>query len=645
MSKFFFTHLTKTVIVTAFSFVVLFSCLHLHGFSDAMWDSITPQQSGIASKILTGSPQPIRSDDWAVNLPLIKSQLAHDPRFPVMNTLVGDGQNMLVITNAPVAHWVTFFRPASWGWFVSEDFGIAWFWWMRIFTVFIGFFLLFKELSKSVLIGIFAGGFVVFSPFAVYWSYLSMEIAGFGSVALFSSIKILKELHWARLLSWSILLAYSATAAVYQLYPASLIAVFWACVFMLASWCASHRHELMSVPLRINLKRLTVIVLCTLIAILFTLALVVSIGEAYTLITNTVYPGKRSVTGGTGTIAHILLNLVSLQRVTGIDKLAGNICEASGYLFLFPFSLIIGATYFVRFRKLPLDFLVLVFGNLFFLTWFFVGFPEFLAKITGFSKILTPRSLLGLLILDLALLVCTAKLAKGLWDKDKASVAVANAIWAVLLASACLYLMNMNDAIRYRHGFYQPMIVMLAISVVFFWSPRFSLLGFVLMGIYNNASFNPIQAGSTKLATTSFGHALLDAVSKTDFERSTDSVLVFGSGAIGNIPRTLGVKSIGGTMFYPQPGWLLKLGLDPKDPVVNRYANISVEFAPPSSSQITAVSPHPDTVVLKINPNSEQVARIGINLIGVPEEEQKYISSDIFAPASQGGGYYFYLRK
>jgi hypothetical protein len=644
MLKFFVSHITKVILLAAFSLVVLLSFLNLHGFSDAMWDKLAPQQSGLTSKIIRGAPQPIRSDDWAVNLPLIKSQLVHEPKFPVINTLIGDGQNMLIITNAPVAHWITFFRPASWGWFISEDFGIAWFWWLRIFVVFAGFFLLFKELSKSVLVGVFAGTSIVFAPISLYWSFLVIEVAGFSALAIFATIKILKEVNWARLLGWTSLLSYVATAGVYQMYPPSLISVVWAGVFILGSWCASHRHELISMPLRINLKRLAAIVLGALIAISLTLALFVSIGEAYTLITNTVYPGQRSLTGGTGTIMRILINLVSLQRVDGVDRLTGNICEASGYLFLFPFSLIIGATYFAKFRKIPLDFVVLVLGNLFFLAWFFVGFPEFLSKITGFSKVPSTRSQIGLLMLDTALLICTAKLAKALWNKDKAAVAVSSAIWSVLLASAFLYLKKMNVVTHYHYGFYQPMIVILVISGLFYWKPIFSFLGFALLGIYNNASFNPIQVGSTKLATSSFGQALLDAESQTSFERTTDSVLIFGS-IIGNAPRTMGMKSVGGTLFYPQPSWLLRLGLDPKDPIVNRYANIFVEMSPANTSQIIAVSPQADVIVLRVNPNSEQIAKMGVNLIGVGETERHFISTDRFAPASQGGGYYFYIRK
>jgi hypothetical protein len=69
-------------------------------------------------KALLEVPRKLRSDEYYGGTPFALSQLAHSPRFPVVNTNIGaDGQNMLVTQHAPVLHLATLGRPATWGYF------------------------------------------------------------------------------------------------------------------------------------------------------------------------------------------------------------------------------------------------------------------------------------------------------------------------------------------------------------------------------------------------------------------------------------------------------------------------------------------------------------------------------------------------
>src|SRR6185503_12395317 len=86
---------------------------------------------------LMGTPKIIRWDDAAVYTPYALSQLSHNPRFPVVNTNICNGQNMLLVPHTPVWHIATLARPATWGYFfLGAQRGLAWQWWFQIFACF-----------------------------------------------------------------------------------------------------------------------------------------------------------------------------------------------------------------------------------------------------------------------------------------------------------------------------------------------------------------------------------------------------------------------------------------------------------------------------------------------------------------------------
>ena len=77
---------------TAFLLLIGF---RLHGFSISCWrDHIdhTPH-----SEVLLGKARDIRFDDFQINIPCLMAQRAHEPAFPVINTNIGCGTNMLLV--------------------------------------------------------------------------------------------------------------------------------------------------------------------------------------------------------------------------------------------------------------------------------------------------------------------------------------------------------------------------------------------------------------------------------------------------------------------------------------------------------------------------------------------------------------------
>jgi len=120
--------------------------------------------------VLLGRPQQIRIDDYAVILPLAFAQERHDPPFPVLNTRIGQGQNMLVPFSLPVWHPVTSFRPDTWGFFLGADTGMAWRWWSRTLGLFaVAWLLLLVVTGGDRTLSAFGALFLVESPFFQFW--------------------------------------------------------------------------------------------------------------------------------------------------------------------------------------------------------------------------------------------------------------------------------------------------------------------------------------------------------------------------------------------------------------------------------------------------------------------------------------------
>jgi len=63
--------------------------LRVYGFSLAAWHEVI--DGSAPSEVLLGEPRRIRSDDWKMQLPLLLSQTAQTPRFPLVNPSVGLG--------------------------------------------------------------------------------------------------------------------------------------------------------------------------------------------------------------------------------------------------------------------------------------------------------------------------------------------------------------------------------------------------------------------------------------------------------------------------------------------------------------------------------------------------------------------------
>src|SRR4030095_7067607 len=186
--------------------------------------SQNPSETGESwlQPLLMANARGIRWDELLVTTPNALSQLAHRPRFPVVNTNIGEGQNMLLTPHAPVWHIVTLARPETWGYFfLGAQRGLAWYWWFRVFACFTVLQLLMEVILRGRQ-GLAAFGSFWFcaSAYIVCWSLWPAQLVFFGALACLAAYHLLASQKRTTQLISGVLLGLGIPGFVMFLYPA-----------------------------------------------------------------------------------------------------------------------------------------------------------------------------------------------------------------------------------------------------------------------------------------------------------------------------------------------------------------------------------------------------------------------------------------
>src|SRR5262249_25829807 len=309
------------------------------GYGLGLLSSSLPEESdpdGTTTRaLLMAEPRRIRSDEWLVNTPLELAQLAHHPRFPVVNTNIGTGQNMLVWTFAPVLHLVTLARPATWGYFfLGAQRGLAWQWWFQLFACFTVLYLLLEiVLQGHVKLAAFGAFWFCGSAYVICWSLWPAYTTLFPALACVAAYRILESNKPRVQIVCGILLGLSLPGFLMILYPPWQIPLAYLFLIIFAGLIA--RDRLYLVYKSINRARL--------IGLALALVLSVGLGAAYLsaclpdlrVMAGTVYPGGRFSAGGGYPFWRLLKGLYNSSTIYAAGPL-GNESESASFYYLFP---------------------------------------------------------------------------------------------------------------------------------------------------------------------------------------------------------------------------------------------------------------------------------------------------------------------
>ena len=612
----------------------------LHGFSLPEWR--TQLDGSEAAEVLLGRPRDIRADDWFAALPTILAQRQHAPPFPIVNGNIGLGTDMVVNSiKTPVTHYVTLFRPHLWGYFVGNDAGLAWHWWSLGLGLFYSYFLCFQLISRGrFLISISGALLIACSPFFQFKSLEYGEIAIFAALVFVSLVQLFFAASRGKRVLNALLLAWSAAGLALNFYPPSQISLAYLLVFLSSGFLFQHRRELLSQGEWQH--RLLCFGGAAALALLPVATFVAQGWETLQLISHTVFPGSRFVTGGDYPFWRLFSNNFLLQFSLKDWTFFFNICEYASFLMFFP-GLAVWVAYQAWRGDRQIDWFVLT--TLLFcfaLTAFaVVGLGPWWSAITLMSKVPPNRSVVALGVANVFLLVAIVSAPQARKISDIPVLITAVAWLAFLFLVAARMRENLSDLTLVQVA---GPAVLLSVLLYALLQERFkkaAMFALALVSVGASCWFNPfVRGGSAYLYTNPLAEKMRTLSAHDPGARwVTFSPIMF----FANYPRLLGIPALNGTHPYPQ--FDLWSRFDPERRLVdqyNRYGHVWFTAAP---SDVVIESPFLDQIKVSLPPHSPILADLNVKYFLVIAPEDLFFDQlENFSKVFSHGRAHIYVR-
>lgn len=359
--------------------------------------------------LFVGSPLRVRADEWAINTPLSIMQVRTG--MPRTQPLLGNGADMALSYDVPIADRWAVFHPQHWGFIalpLNQGFAFHW-WFPAVLLVFALWLLTVTLMPGRNALGFLLGAGAACSPFLQWWylagSFLPEAFAVL-SCALF--IRILQTRSRRLLCAYLVALTWTLTSFALVLYPPFQIP----CALVAGGFCLGYvLHARRERDWRPILTRLAVVVVATAVTSAFVILFVRDHRVGVAAIASSLYPGTRTVATGGYSLWRLFSGFLDRQLIdraaaTTIDV---NQSEASspllaGILAVPVIVWLLAANIRRRERVNPV--LLLLLGVLtLFLVVLFVPHLELVSGLTLLNRVPANRLLLGMGMLSDLLLV------------------------------------------------------------------------------------------------------------------------------------------------------------------------------------------------------------------------------------------------
>ena len=572
--------------------VVFIFCvaLNLHGSSINEYNKMFANEDKYSSEqIVFGESRWIRSDEWLIHTPYYMSQQYNDYK-KVSNMMSLEGQDMIVGYNAPVLDVSAIAKPFTWGYFLfGNDRGLSWYWCSKlILLILISFELCMIVTKKNKKISLLGTLLISFAPAIQWWFVPHMvDVFFWGMSVLVLSYHFFVSKGWWRIL-WMFLLPLAVVTFVLALFPSLQVAVGLA---MLALFIGLMIRDKKAITFKKkDIWRIIVMVLLVLGILGYTIWTSM---DAIIALHNTVYPGSRATLGGKSGIDDLFTDLTTFA-LPFKDVPYYNNSEVSTFIHFAPIILML---YPVIYKKMKRDRNIIV-GNTLVITlsvmmvFMLAGFPELLARITGFSYINRMEIAYGLVAT-----IFTIWGINMIWQKK---IFTKKQIFVVLVIYGFLYVcfVGADELSYYSWKYYAIAITGLLVLAYLLLMNRKKLFstGLVLLIVISGFTINPIAKGTSAL----FDHPLEQKIHEIALDDKEAYWLTLGNTRLESLGIANGARVLNMTNFYPDYGkWKL---IDPDgeyDKIYNRYARIYVEITDKKTEM--EVSPSPDAMTLRIN--------------------------------------------
>jgi hypothetical protein len=622
--------LPRTRVLLAFPAVLLAAlvvlvALALNGTSSGI---LRPAlESGPDPQLVSGEPQPIRSDEYIVHTVWLLSQV--EQGFPVVNEVFPGGMNATVQNELPAADWSAAFRPHLLAFFfLPADQAVAARWWIPGFALMAAAYLLAVTVMprRPVTAAALSVAFF-YSPFFQWW-FLPIT---FWPVAW--ALTTITAIVWAfrsRGRTSRILLAalagYLTVTTVLTVYVPFIIPCAWVVIAVAVGFLIWGRGEGEKTTAIQNLRRFLPLLVAAAGAVVVVVLWVLTRLDAITGLLGTVYPGLRSQRSGELDFDRVL-RMFAAPFTQALEQnqtvgLGPNSSEASTFfltgLFLVPAIIWLMSRQFRASRSVdPLSFGIVAALAVFSAFAFLPGWDP-VARVMLLDRVFVDRMLIGFGLLSFLAPLALVALSDRRGKRLPAWMPVITGLLA-LSATAVVYASLRGDAAATLGAATDWKILALGLvgTVVLLTRPL-PLAGAMvalLIAVPTGSAVNPVYRGVFKLNDTAVGRTI-ERIDPGD----SRTWMAIGSRTATSLLVEAGAHSYSGVQTAPSEEMWEEIDPDGSDEQKwNRLADVSWT---PGTGEPVVTNPAPDSIRVTFDSCSRFAAKhIDFVLADVPLEQ------------------------
>lgn len=600
--------ITYRWIIGFFLWFVL-TALQIHGSSIGLYAHLLGMPD--LDTAIIGLNRTAQIDEWGQFTPLIFSQYFNG--FSYFSEIVrASSTDVSLVYGLPCWDIITFFRPFLWGYlFFTPATGLAYFWMGRLIILFlVSYEMGILLLEKHKTLAFTYACMIAFSQMVQFWfaenAFVELLIFGQGGLVLLDKVG---NMHFSVKIFGMVLgIAYCMTAYFFVMYPAWQIA-FGYVFALLAGWIICKRTYWQYC----NLKSIGCIIFIG-IVVLLPIVHVMQLSEpAIQLITNSVYPGQRFITGGS-------LHVVELFRY-GFDYVLPAMyffqyspLDTTSFLSFFPLGIVLSLFTYYKTRHLDGLIMSMLILSVIFYSFCLISWGPFLAKITLLSTV--PEVRLLPVIDFLQLIVFFRALALDVPIVSR-KVAVVITILYVIMISLALGLLLTNS--KWDLCLWVIGMISFTVSLCILRYRRCIIGVLLVISVITGLTINPIAQGTNSIYGTELARQIqrITAVDQgkwiVDSESKGDSVAYF---LFNNYPLFFGAPTINSSnMYVDWSRWnRFRLTSEQRN-VLNRscYMNVNITDGPTEF-----ICPNADLLVaniVNVKLNAHDLSRLDVSYI------------------------------
>jgi len=483
--------------VLCFLLFATMAVVGLHGSSIAIYGS-NYGYGPAKHHPLVGTPKGTRVDEWNYHTPTILNQLLRQDRLAAETSQFGS-DNAALFANVPTRHWSEWFRPQFWVFHcLPLTIAYAFYWQTKGLLLLTGTFSLLLLLTRSstgAVLGALWYFFSTHTQWCFSWPTLLPEMVGlFGWVICLTAYMTVGQSKWRLALAAFVCSVFAIDFALCA-YPPHQFPLVILGVLLLAWWLWAKRDLIIRKDAW--LARSLAAAGCLLLIALALGLFYVDVRLGFRELANTVYPGHRLVEGGNATVAQMLSHLMDFwKNERRYPTELGNICEAAGFLWLAPATLLLPRSFRKKCEVISVSpFLWLAF--LILAAWMLLPIPTTIGKILMLDKVTPNRCIPTLGLINVALVAIFLSRLKQQGSAVVSWKELASFAGVLILLFGLLAYMN-----SVYHHFFGPFELLAAALYITFlvlflrnnWRSSFAT-ALLLPAIATTALVNPLDRG------------------------------------------------------------------------------------------------------------------------------------------------------